>query len=156
LAKVENSVTRSLLSGETPEGEGSIEARKTALREKFDEKAFETLPDKAPALWPGRPRGRPKVVGGPDPLIIFIRKTYGPYMTAHRDKLRVFIYRNDRKLYQAINNYEKDADLPRDIRMPSAPELVIRDFKKATAKGLEALEKTRRRAVVRKARRLTN
>lgn len=94
-----------------PASEGFIEQRP-------NQQAADALPDKPPALWPGRKTGRPRL-GEEDLLVEFIRANYGPYFEKFRDKLRAYIYRHDPKLYQAIASYEHRRPLPDDLLMPS-------------------------------------
>lgn len=70
-------------------------------------------------------------------------------MAGHRDSLRDYIYRNDRKLYSAITNYERRADLPSDIGMTKRSERVLSRLQRAAAQnGFEGMSQSERRSVV--------
>ena len=112
-------------SGDSIVGELAPRALQDELKEsKSNSTSIPPMPSEPPAKWPGRPRGG-QAKGGLT-LEEFIRATYGYLMNAHRDELREFIFRNDRKLYDAIVNYERTRKLPDDISMPSRRDLVLR------------------------------
>src|SRR5262245_55928998 len=53
-----------------PASEGRIEEARSKTKRVAETFAAATLPDVPPALWPGRPRGRPRP-GATDPLLAF-------------------------------------------------------------------------------------
>mgnify|MGYP001424711270 CR=1 FL=1 len=139
------SVPDLVFPAETPAGTEPIS------KEEFSDAAGNTppsLPESPPKLWPGRPAGRPTPESN-EMLLGVIREVYGPYMAGHRDSLRDYIYRNDRKLYSAITNYERRADLPSDIGMTKRSERVLSRLQRAAAQnGFEGMSQSERRSVV--------
>ena len=113
------------------------------------------LPEAPPRYWPKRQRGRPQP-GSEEALFTFIRETYGRYFEHHRDELRAYIHRHDRKLYKAIDAFERGAggrELPEDIQMPKQSELVDKRVQRAARQGLATLSKPERRSVLGRVRR---
>ena len=100
---------------------------------------------KAPAkLWPGRPPGRPKG-GEEDKLIAHIREVYGHLIAQHRDEIRSYIFEKDRRLWRAIDTFEKSRSLPDDIAMPTRAEIVQRRVMEAADGVIQ--DKAERRSV---------
>ena len=118
-----------------------------------DQVEFPTeLPPEPPRLWPGRRMGRPKAGEGPEMLFAFLREVYGPYFPHCRDKLRVYLFKNDRRLWRAIIDYEEHEggrSLPSDIAMPTVREVARALVRRAGSEGLDRLTEPERRVVVR-------
>ena len=114
------------------------------------EAPLEELPETPPAMWPGRPAGRPKAADR-GILLDFIEATYGRYLPAHKDDLRDYIFKNDNKLYRAIERFEERDKLPPDLAMTTRPERVLTLVQNAAARGTKHLSKSERRSVIGKA-----
>lgn len=92
-------------------------------------------------------------------LLAFLREVYLPYIAAgFRDNLRAYIFAHDKRLYHAIQNYERRGggrELPEDIAMPARPELVLRRLEQAVAEGLGSLKRPERQSVTNKLLRMS-
>jgi hypothetical protein len=118
------------------------------IERKDSQSVATSLPDTAPALWPGRQRGRP-LPTSKNLLLEFLATTYGPYFPKFRSELRVFIHRHDPALYQAIVTYERNNELPAALAMPTQQDIVRERFKKAVKAGYDTLS-SKEKASVRK------
>lgn len=136
------------------EKRGGLELEdKSSASEGPIESDLETLPEQPPRFYEPQKRGRPRA-GSESPLIPFIRAVYGPYLPRHKDTLRAYIYRHDETLYQAIQDYERQSELPDDIRMPAQREQATARFWRAAKQGLDELSSAERKSVLSKAARI--
>lgn len=131
------------VSAGTSTSEGHIESRKTKANR---DTSGQSLPGRPPALWPGRKAGRPPANEG-DLVVEFLRDTYGPYLPAHKDVLRDFIYEHDRTLYRAIQRYEETKTLPADVAITTRTVRVAERLRRAAEAGLNTLTQKERRSV---------
>jgi hypothetical protein len=97
-------------------------------------------------MWPVRPRGKPTPENA-KLLVKFLREVYGPYMAAHREKLRTYIFRNDKRFYRALVTFELRNELPKQLKMPTRNDLVISRLQRAAAKGFDGFTRSERRSV---------
>jgi hypothetical protein len=134
--------------------EGSIKPRTTTARFNDRTASPERLPDLPSKFWPGVGKGTSKTETE-KALLAFIDEVYGPYMLNFRDSLRNYIFRKDRKLYRAINHYEKsDKPLPEKLRMPSRGQRVAARIERIAKQGnLQGLDEQERRSALGKLRR---
>jgi len=117
---------------------------------------FEGLPANPAKFWKPRGRGRPLAGASYDQdLIDFIRDVYGSLLDgkslAERNTVRAYIFRKDKKLYEAILSYENRGrskqTLPPDIFMPSETDIVDQRIEKVRREGIGSLTKPERRSI---------
>jgi hypothetical protein len=96
------------------------------------------LPDKPPEMWPGRARGRPSATSQ-DALISYLERVYGPYLVGNRDQMRSYFWQHDRKLYEAIRDFEQKRPLPPHLQMPDRNDRYLARLYEAEAAGFAGM-----------------
>ena len=107
---------------------------------------YGSLPENPPKLWKPA-RGRPPVGEVGSRLLTFLREVYGGYLPKFKDRLRGYIYQKDRKLYQAIADFERENVLPDDLAMSNRDEKLQSRIRKAYEEGVGSLSPSERRSV---------
>jgi hypothetical protein len=99
-----------------------------------------------PRLWDFDFRGRR--AGDKEAVLLeFLRDVYGPYLPQHKYEIREFIFRTDKKLYQAIKVYGFK-NLPENLPMPSRSER-LQDRLARAVKNYKAMKPSEKRSVQR-------